>query len=283
MSRPVGFLGLGVMGLPIARNLARAGVDLVVWNRTSERTRALDGVRVARTPAEVFGAAETVITMLASEAASDQVLQRGTPAFASMVKGRTIVQMGTTSAAYSQQLEADVRAAGGRYVEAPVSGSRKPAEEGRLIGLLAGEAAADLQELLRPVCASTFVCGAVPNALRMKLAVNLFLIATVGALAEAAHLAERSGLDLAQFAAVLDAGPMASEVSRAKAAKLVAGDFSVQASIADVAMNARLVAEAARSANASSPLIDLCLERFNDSVAQGRGALDMIAVIESWR
>ena len=107
--------------------------------------------------------------------------------------------MSTTAPDYSRGLEADIVGAGGRYVEAPVSGSRVPAEQGALVGMLAGDpaAVAEVEPLLRPMCERSFVCGAVPQALRMKLAVNLFLITTVTGLAEAVHSAERHGIDLA--------------------------------------------------------------------------------------
>ena len=84
-----------------------------------------------------------------------------------------------------------------------------------------------------------------------------------------------------QFAAVLDAGPMASNVSRMKASKLVAGDFSVQASISDVLKNNRLVAAAARAANLESPLLDVCHALFGETLALGHGASDMIAVVRA--
>lgn len=92
----------------------------------------------------------------------------------------------------------------------------------------------------------------------MKLAVNVFLITLVTGLAEATHFAEHHGLDLAQFVAVLDAGPMASEVSRIKAIKLLKQDFDRQAGIYDVLKNNRLIVEAAREAGIASPLIEVC-------------------------
>lgn len=281
----IGFIGLGVMGAPMALNLARAGTQLVVWNRSRSKYGPLRelGAEVAATPRDVFAAAPIVIVMLANEGAIDEVLLRGTADFAPLVSGRTLVQMGTTSPAYSRALEADVVHAGGRYVEAPVSGSRKPAEAGQLVGMLAGDAGAveEVRPLLAPLCARTFVCGAVPHALEMKLCVNLFLITMVTGLAEAAHVAQRYGLDLELFARIVDAGPMASAVSRGKLAKLVAKDFDVQASVADVAMNARLVAAAARDAGAASPVHDVCNALFAEAVALGRGEQDMVAVIDA--
>ena len=115
----------------------------------------------------------------------------------------------------------------------------------------------------------------------MKLAVNLFLITMVTGLAEAVHFAERHGLDLSRLLAVLDAGPMASAVSRGKALKLAGRDFAAQAAAADVLMNNRLVAAAAREAGLASPLLDVCHALFGETVDQGHGASDMIAVIRA--
>jgi 3-hydroxyisobutyrate dehydrogenase len=281
----IGFIGLGVMGQPMALNLARAGTRLIVWNRSGERSEPLRaaGATLASHPAEVLRQAPVVILMLATGEAIDAVLGRGTPAFGDNVAQRTIVHMGTTSPEYSRGLEAAIREAGGSYVEAPVSGSRKPAEAGQLVAMLAGDPAAieRVRPLLKPMCHETIVCGAVPSGLLMKLAVNVFLITTVTGLAEAAHFAQQSGLDMQQFRAVVDAGQMASSISRVKVLKLVTRDFDVQASITDVLKNNRLIAEAAREAKIASPLLDVCYALFGETLALGHGHEDMAAVVHA--
>jgi len=276
----VAFLGLGVMGRPMALNLARAGTKLIVWNRTPEHCEPVRaaGAEVAATPAEAVRRCEVVLMMLAGPAAIDAVL--GTvPDLA----GRIVVHMGTTSPEYSRELGERVRAAGGRYVEAPVSGSRRPAEDGRLVAMLAGddEDVQRVRPLLAPMCHRTVACGPVPQALLMKLAVNIFLISTVTGLAETVHFADRQGLDLDKLATVLNAGQMASPISAVKVAKLVDGDFEVQASIRDVLYNNRLIAGAARAAGIASPLIDVCADLYAETVALGHGDLDMAAVIKA--
>ncbi|SFT56250.1 3-hydroxyisobutyrate dehydrogenase [Paraburkholderia aspalathi] len=280
-----GFIGLGVMGQPMALNLARAGTPLVVWNRTPDRCAALRdaGAQVADSVGEVFRQARIVILMMATDTALDAVLGRHTADFATNVAQHIIVHMGTTSADYSRGLEADIRAAGGQYVEAPVSGSRKPAEAGQLVAMLAGELAAveEVRPLLKPMCHETVICGPVPAGILMKLSINTFLIPMVTALAEAAHLARSYGLDMKQFQAVLDAGPMASNVSRVKVDKLVNEDFTVQASIVDVLKNNRLAAEAARHANLASPLLDVCFDLYTETVELGHGQADMAAVVRA--
>ncbi len=281
----VGFIGLGVMGQPMALNLARAGTPLVVWNRSPEKCKPLRdaGARVVATAAEVFVQARDVISMLVDGDAIDAVLGRGTAHFAANVGGRTLVSMATTAPRYSIGLEAEVRAAGGRYVEAPVSGSRTPAEAGQLVAMLAGERGAvdDVRPLLAPMCAETVVCGDVPAALLMKLAVNLFGNTLVVCLAEAVQFATRHGLDLEQFLHVLDAGPLASALARGKGRKLVSADFDVHASSANVLENTRLIVAAAREAGLASPVLDVCCDLYAETVAGGLGDADMVAVIRA--
>ncbi len=258
--RKIGFIGLGVMGQPMAANLMAAGLDLVVWNRSAERCTPLRerGATVAESIRQLFETADIVILMLASSDAMDEVLQRGTPGFSDLVRRHALVHMGTTSPGYSAGLAAEVRAAGGFYVECPVSGSRKPAEAGQLVGMLAGdhEKVPALRATLTPMCHQLFDCGEVPSALLMKLSVNLFLITMVTGLCEAYHFADKHKLDVRLLQSVLDAGPMASSVSKTKLSKMVEQDFSVQASIADVLKNARLVSDASVRAQLASPLID---------------------------
>ncbi|MCZ0985777.1 NAD(P)-dependent oxidoreductase [Streptomyces diastatochromogenes] len=281
----VGFIGLGVMGQPMALRLAACGTPLVVWNRTPERTEPLRaaGAEVAVDADEVFARAEVVLLMLADEASLDTVLGRGTPALAARVAGRVVVHMGTTSPSTpTPWSRTSARPAAGT-MEAPVSGSRVPAEQGQLVAMLAGEESAVdvVRPLLAPLCRETFTCGAAPGALLMKLSVNLFLITLVTGLTEAFHFAERHGLDRRLFLDVLDAGPMASGVSRMKAPKLRERDFAVQAAALDVLKNNRLIAEAARKAHLASPLLDVCHSLFEETVAQGHGGEDMVAVLRA--
>lgn len=280
----IGFVGLGTMGLPMARNLVRAGLPLTVWNRTPERSAELVamGANAAADIDELCARADTIVLSLLDEHSVDAVLGRGTPAFRGRIMGRTWVQLGTTAPSYSLALAHDIVEAGGDYVEAPVSGSSVPAAQGRLVGMLAGRAEAvdRVAPLLAPLCRDRFICGAVPNALRMKLAVNHYLIATVVALAETVQAARANGIDLALLSKILDAGPMASEVSRGKLAKLVSGDHVAQAAIRDVRTIAQLVADQARSAGIDAPLIAHCAALYQRAAECGFGDLDMSAVVD---
>ncbi len=186
---------------------------------------------------------------------------------------------------YSRALESDIEAAGGRYVEAPVSGSRSPAETGQLVAMIAGEqdAVAEITPLLEPMCHERFLCGAVPGGLLTKLSVNIFLITMVTGLVESIHFATEQGLNVDTVVNVLNTGPMASSVSRMKLAKLDAADFTAQATIVDVLKNSRLVADAARAAGIASPLLDVCHTLFAETLELGEGSNDMIAVLSAFQ
>ncbi len=274
------------MGEPMAANLCRAGLDLTVYNRSPrpyDALRALGAV-VADTPAALFEACDTVILMLANDQATDLILDRGGASFAARVGGHLIVNMGTHSLAYSQALEADIRGAGGSFVEAPVSGSRLPAQSGALVAMLAGDpdAVARARPLFVPMCREMVETGAVPSAMAMKLAVNLYLVATVAALGEAAALAGSLGLDLGLFEQVITSGPLRSDIAAAKLAKMVRDDFGPQAAIRDVCKNAALVAEAAATARAPVPLLTESRRLFETVLAAGHGEQDMAAVVTAF-
>lgn len=283
MDDSVGFIGLGVMGRPMALTLLRAGASVVAWNRSSaaaDLVRAAGAV-VVDTPAAVFSRARVVLVMLAHEEAVDATLGRPGPDFAAMVRDRTLVHMGTTAPEFSQGLAADVLAAGGEYVECPVSGSRLPAETGELVAMMAGppEALDRVRPVIAPMCRTVLECGAVPKALQTKLAVNVFLITMVTGLAEAFHLAAAHDLDLGTLQRALDSGPMSSAVSRVKLDMLERRDFAVQAAITDVYKNTRLITRAARRAGVATPLTDACRDLYRETEAAGRGGLDMAAVV----
>lgn len=284
---PLGFIGLGVMGTPMAGHLARAGHAVLGWSRSGRNHEAARtaGVQPITQRQDVFDACGTILLMLANDEAIDSVLDRNTPTFPARVKGRLVINMGTSSAAYSQALGEQIRAAGGRYVEAPVSGSRVQAEAAQLVIMLAGDAAdvAEASHLLAPLGRQCVACGQVPAALRMKLAVNLYLITLVTALGEAVHFAEVHGIALERFAEVLNAGPMASEVSRIKLDKMIREDFAVQASITDVLKNSGLVAGAAHEAGMQAPLIDASDALFARAQRMGLGGVDMAAVLQAIR
>ncbi|NHI20608.1 GNAT family N-acetyltransferase [Phycicoccus endophyticus] len=285
-SERVGFVGLGIMGLPMARRLAASGLPLTVWNRTPKEDRELSlaDVRDAREVAEVFAQCRTVLLMLRDETAVDDVLGRADGRLATLVAGHTVVNLSTLAPGYSAGLAEEVEQAGGRYVEAPVSGSRRPAEEGTLVAMLAG-APTDVQRvapLLAPMCAESVSCGPVPSGTTTKLAVNVFLLALVTGLGEAFHFARRCGVDGEVLRSILDSGQMASPISKLKAAKLVADDFDAQAAVTDAHRNAALILREAADRELRTPLSSACEALYAEAVRRGHGSQDMVAVVHAF-
>lgn len=284
---PVGFIGLGLMGQPMALNLALSGVPLRIWNRTPGKlAQVLDaGATAAASVDEIFLHCEVVILMLATPAAIDAVLGRADGRLTTRVSGKLIINTGTTAPDYSAALAAAIRAAGGRYVEAPVSGSRQQARERKLVAMVAGDpdGIRTARALLGAICRDTFDCGAVPGGLKMKLAVNHFMIVMVTGLVEAFHFARHAGIDPDALRDVLAASPMASNVSQVKAGKLASGDWQPQATVADVLRNIDLVTDAAGAAGAFAPLLGICRSLYSQGVALNCADLDMVAVSEVLR
>ena len=282
----IGFIGLGTMGGPMALNLQKAGVPLVVWNRNPVKAEALvqAGALLAAEPTEVFARCQVVLAMLVDGEALDQVLGRNSPAFHERVEDHLIVSLATHSAAYSKGLEAAIRAAGGRYAEAPVSGSRKPAEAAQLVAMMAGDAedVDRLRPILAAMCRQLVPCGAVPGGTLMKTSTALFNIAMITALSEAMNFAAQQGLDLDRFNEVLLGSPMASDVARVKAPKIAHRDFAAQASVRNVLEVNRLLVEAAQASGIPTPLADACRRIHERALAMGFGDEDMIAVLKAY-
>jgi len=270
------------MGSAVAGRIVQVR-PLMVWNRTSARAAALAraGAVVARSSAQVFADCRIVIVMVTDEHATEEIL----PTDPSLLAGRIVVQMSTIAPAASTRLHDRVARAGGIYVEAPVSGSRGPAQEGRLVVMLAGadRVLDEVATILRPASTACFRCGAVPRAMTMKLAVNTFLITLVTGLAECFHFAEAHDLPVDVLREILDSGPMASVVSQAKTRALATRDLEPQAAVPDVLKNASLVADAARAGAVAAPLIEHSRDLYREALGLGLGHLDMAAVIDAYR
>jgi len=224
------------------------------------------------------------VMMLVNPKVTDLVLGRGTEDFTRRVRGHLIISTGSTPPDYSRALARDIRAAGGRFVEAPVSGSRRPAEAGELVALLGGDPidVAEAEQILKPACRRMIQCGPVGHGLLMKLAVNHYLVISIAALAEAVHFGERNGLDLDVLSTALNSGQLASDITRAKLPKLVAREFSVQAATEDGLANVRLVADVARAIGVATPLLNQSGILYEEALTLGNARLDMSSVIDAF-
>ncbi|KAF9870923.1 hypothetical protein CkaCkLH20_11595 [Colletotrichum karsti] len=274
----VGFLGLGVMGTPMALNLARK-FPLTVWNRSASKYPALTqaGAAIGETPAKVVERSDVIFAMLFDGPALTSIFNED---FRTALRGKTLVSTASIPVDISKYVAEQVQKAGGDYIEMPVSGSKIPAEQGRLVGLMAGDPAVAerIRPYVGPLTAAAIYCGPIGFGLKTKYAVNLYLNNMTAALAESFSLAQAQGLNLEAFGQVLDAGPMASPYSKIKVAKILNNDWSPQAAVKDCYNSTKLIVEAAENAGVRAPYADLCRSVYKEASESGLDEEDMIAV-----
>lgn len=224
-----GFIGLGIMGSAIARNLIRAGFDVTIWNRSPEKVAPLAalGAAVAETPRAVIEACPVTFTMLADPAAAESVCFGTNGVLDGIGPGKGYVDMSTVDAATSRKIGAAVTARGGRFLEAPVSGSKKPAEEGTLIILAAGDRSLfdEAMPALAKMGQKVLYLGETGNGANMKLVVNMVMGGMMTAFCEGLALGEKAGLELAEVIDVLGAGALANPMFKLKGGLIIQGEF----------------------------------------------------------
>ncbi|KAK4073220.1 uncharacterized protein Triagg1_5500 [Trichoderma aggressivum f. europaeum] len=274
----VGFLGLGVMGTPMALNLCRR-FPTTVWNRTASKCGALvqAGAGLGQTPAKVVEQSDVIFTMMFDGPAIRSVIDDD---FRKALRGKTLVNTSSVSVEFSQSLAKEVQEAGGKFIEMPVSGSKVPAETGNLVGMMAGDQAEceRIRPFVEPITSAAVYCGPIGAGLKTKYAVNIFLITVTAGLAESMNLARAQGLNLEAFSSVLDAGPLASAYSKIKLAKMAKQDWSAQAAVKDCYNSTELIRTAAKAAEAKTPLTQVCNSLYKQAIDSGLEDEDMIAV-----
>ncbi|MGH3427084.1 MAG: NAD(P)-dependent oxidoreductase [Mycobacteriales bacterium] len=278
MDQSIGFIGLGNMGLPIARNLARAGYRLRVYNRTAAKAQpllGLDGVSLARTPAEVAEPGGIVLSMLAD----DHAVEQATAGLADVLGADGLhVSLSTIAPTTSTRLSNQ----GCGYLAAPVFGRPDRAESAQLIVLSAG-ASRDRERakpLLEAIGSAVFEVGEDPaSANAVKLAGNFLLMSAMEAIAEALAFTEKHGVPRALAAEVLTTTPVMTNGYQGYGAAIAAGTFSPPGfSLRLGRKDARLLVEAASTLEIPMPIANLIMDRFTASINKGRGDLDWSAL-----
>jgi 3-hydroxyisobutyrate dehydrogenase len=280
----VSVIGLGVMGEPIARNLFKAGFALTVFNRSRRKSDPFREIAFVATSAQAaISASDVTILMVPSDREINEILAvAANGRVCAPLADKIIVNMATVAPEYSEQLAQAIAAAGGRYVEAPVAGSRQPAEMAALVVLAAGDGADldHLQPLFAAIGKATLRCGAPPNAMRMKLANNLLLIALMEAFVEAFNFARGLGLDTEQFINLVLNGQMANDLFRAKAPKLLGDDFTPQAPLKHVAKDIKLICGEAQRVGINTPVARTNKTLFAQAVEKGLSEDDVMSIIK---
>ncbi|MCX4510963.1 NAD(P)-dependent oxidoreductase [Streptomyces sp. NBC_01619] len=281
-ARPtVALLGTGIMGAGMARSLLRAGLPVRVWNRTREKAEALvaDGAYGAASPAEAVDGADVVLTMLNDGPRVLAVMREAADALAA---GTVWAQSATVGDAATAELAGFARERSLTFVDAPVLGSRQPAEQGELLVLAAGPASA--RDVLAPVFDAVgrrtlWVGddGATAAASRLKLVLNGWVSALNHAAAEAMSLARGLDVDPQAFLDAVAGGVLDNGYLRVKAAAILADDFSPSFSVTNALKDGRLIVEAGERAGVRLDLAQAGVARFERVERDGRGGDDMAA------
>lgn len=267
----------GTMGLGMSRNLLRAGFEVRAWNRSREKAEPLvdDGAAIAGTPAEAVEGSDLILTILSDANAVLETVEQALPSAGS---GTVWLQMSTIGAEPTERCKALARDARVAFVDAPVLGTKQPAEEGKLTVLASGPA--DVRARAEPVFDAvgqrTQWVGEAGAGSRLKLAINVWIVAVVEGAAETLALAEGLGIDPKLVLETLEGGPLDMPYLQMKAGMMIERSFDPSFRLALAAKDARLALEAARQAGLDLPLVDVIASRLTQG-AEAHGDDDLAA------
>ena len=229
MKPPVGFIGLGLMGRPMAANLLKAGYELTVWNRTASRADTLvaQGANRAATPRDVAAASEVLFTIVSDPPALESVLWGETGVFAGLRGGSVLVESSTVTPELEKRAAAAAASCGAEFLEAPVTGGTWGAEKGELVFIVGGEAQTlkRVEPVLGVMGKQWFHVGPLGAGQTVKLAMNLLLALQVEAFAEALALVTRAGIPGERLVEVMQSSMGRSGLLDIKAPMMLKGEY----------------------------------------------------------
>jgi len=282
----VAVLGTGIMGAGMARSMLRSGLDVTVWNRSSGRAAPLaaDGARVAATAAEAVADADAVVTMLWDGNSVADVMADALPA---APEGIVWVQSTTVSLRdASDLLPALADGCDARYVDAPVLGTRQPAEDGRLTVLAA--APEPLRDAITPVfgavaARTVWVSERPGDGMRLKLVANSWVATLVAATAQSIALTEGLGLEPRMFLDMMKGGPVDAPYLHVKGEAIIAGQFATSFAVDGAVKDTGLIAAAMRESGIDATLMEAVWQQYQAASGAGHGGKDMAAIYHAFR
>jgi 3-hydroxyisobutyrate dehydrogenase len=268
------------MGRPMARNIARAGIRVRAWNRTREKAEPLaeDGVEVCATAADAVDGASIVLTMLRDGDAVIEAMSGPEGALEAVDQGVVWLQMSTIGLSATERCAEIAERSGLELVDAPVLGTKLPAEKGELLVLASGpdQVRARVQPIFDAVGNRTMWLGQAGRGTRLKLVTNSWLTAVVEGAAEAIALAEGLGLDPNLLLEAVEGGPLDMPYLRLKGRAMIERDFEPSFALELAAKDARLVDEAACATGLELPLLETVRRRLEEA-AREHGKKDLAA------
>src|ERR687885_525352 len=261
----VAVLGTGIMGAGMARNLLAAGMEVRAWNRTREKAEPLadDGAKVVDSPDQAAEGADFVLTMLSD--------------------ADTVAEVVTGEVSPLSVLAEVAAEHGVTYVDAPVLGTKEPAEQGQLIVLASGpeEVREQCQPVFDSIGSNVLWVGPAGAGSRLKLVTNSWLVGLLGVLAETISLARAVGVDPARFLEAIEGGPLGAPYAQMKGQMMIDEEFPTSFSVDLARKDANLVLEAARAHDLHLPVAEAINARFKEAIDEGYGQEDMAAIYEA--
>jgi len=280
-----GFIGAGLMGLPMATNLLKAGHQLTVWNRSREKCAPLldAGATYVETPLEVVVAAEVTFSMLADPQAALAVCFSPTGVIQAVGPGKAYVEMSTIDPETSSKIGISIQARDALFLEAPVSGSVPQAEAGELVIMCAGdqELYVALESALNVLGKKHLYLGEVGAAASMKLGVNQLMGSMMASFCEVLTLVEEAGLDPHDFLDIIGAGALAAPMFAAKGKKILARDRTPQFPLKHQQKDLRLALQLGDMQRVSMPMAAAANELYKRAYQYGLADDDMSALFAS--
>ncbi|HXZ28526.1 MAG TPA: NAD(P)-dependent oxidoreductase [Terriglobales bacterium] len=281
----VAFLGLGIMGRPMAENLAKAGHEVTAWNRTPGREAA--GARLAATPREAAEGAEVVWICVSDTAAVEQVLFGENGVEGALREGMIVADSSTILPAATQQFAERVRARGADLVDAPITGSKVGAESAQLIFIVGGreESVARLEPLFAAMGKKYVRVGESGLGEAAKLAMNLMIALTYEGFGEGITLASKLGVPAEKLIELVQASMVRSGVVDYKAPFVLKRDFSPNFPLRLMHKDIHLMLEAAREARVKLPALETVDEIYEVAEEEGHRDLDYavtLTLLEKW-
>jgi len=246
-SKKIGWIGLGAMGTPMAKNLVAEGMNLIVYNRTKTKEAPLSqlGAKTADSPAEVLDKSDFIFIMISDDSAVEEIFSGTNGLLHADSSGKTILNMSTISPTTSLDLLRKCNNNEVRYIDAPVAGSIKQAREASLVIMAGCDKAtfAEVKPLLEILGKATFRMGNTGDGNKTKLAINLFLAYVTQGLAEASLFAEQLGIPSHDFLEVISAGGLNSPYTNAKSNMIRKNEYPSAFALQLMAKDLRLAVE----------------------------------------
>jgi 3-hydroxyisobutyrate dehydrogenase-like beta-hydroxyacid dehydrogenase len=281
----LGFLSLGIMGYPMARNLRKAGHDVAVWSHTASKCEKLNaevGVQVCATPKDVAAAADCIFLCVGDSAMSEQVILGKDGLIEGAKPGTVIVDASTVAPAASVAIAKALAAKGVEFLDAPCTGSKPGAENGKLTFMVGGkkEVFDRVKPFFEPMGQLLYYCGPNGAGLNAKLTQNLILSNLLQAFNEGMVLSTKAGIDPKLMVEILDNSAAKSGLISFKAPYVFRRDFDTNFSVKWMHKDISLMLESALEQGVPLPLTATTQQMFRMAMAQGLGEEDICSTIK---